>query len=89
MSKSVYVRVFHDLELLRYVLRCEIERQLDCPARMKNAYCYCCYCYCYSTLLSRLTALARDSTRVTSFLLRIFEYPPKWCTYSAGMAGTT
>ena len=28
MSKSVYVRVFHDLKLLRYVLRCAIERQL-------------------------------------------------------------
>ena len=28
MSKSVYVRVFHDLELLRYVLRRAIERQL-------------------------------------------------------------
>ena len=28
MSKSVYVRVFHDLELLRYVLRCAIEQQL-------------------------------------------------------------
>ena len=28
MSKSVYVRVVHDLELLRYVLRCAIERQL-------------------------------------------------------------
>ena len=27
-SKSVYVRVFHDLKLLRYVLRCAIERQL-------------------------------------------------------------
>ena len=27
-SKGVYVRVFHDLELLRYVLRCAIERQL-------------------------------------------------------------
>ena len=27
-SKSVYVRVFRDLELLRYVLRCAIERQL-------------------------------------------------------------
>ena len=25
MSKSVYVRVFHDLELLRYVLHCAIE----------------------------------------------------------------
>ena len=25
MSKSVYVRVFNDLELLRYVLRCPIE----------------------------------------------------------------
>ena len=28
MSKSVCVRLFHDLELLRYVLRCAIERQL-------------------------------------------------------------
>ena len=28
MFKSVYMRVFHDLELLRYVLRCAIERQL-------------------------------------------------------------
>ena len=28
MSVSVYVRVFHDLELLRYVLRCAIEPQL-------------------------------------------------------------
>ena len=28
MSKSVYVRVVHDLELLRYVLRCAIEREL-------------------------------------------------------------
>ena len=28
MSKSVYVRVFHELELLRYVPRCAIERQL-------------------------------------------------------------
>ena len=31
MSKSVYVRVVHDLELLRYVLRCVIERQLKVP----------------------------------------------------------
>ena len=28
MTKSVYVPVFYDLELLRYVLRCAIERQL-------------------------------------------------------------
>ena len=28
MSESVYVRVFHDLELLRYVLRCVIGRLL-------------------------------------------------------------
>ena len=28
MPKSVYVRVFRDLELLRHVLRCAIERQL-------------------------------------------------------------
>ena len=23
------------------------------------------------------------------FIARFFEYPPKWCTYSAGMAGAT
>ena len=23
------------------------------------------------------------------FLQRVFEYPPKWCTYSADMAGAT
>ena len=28
MFKSVYVCVVHDLELLRYVLRCVIEQQL-------------------------------------------------------------
>ena len=28
MSKSVYVRQVYDLELLKYVLRCAIERQL-------------------------------------------------------------
>ena len=28
MSTSVYVCVFHDLELLKYVLRCAIEWQL-------------------------------------------------------------
>ena len=28
MFKSVYVHVFHDLELLRYVLCCAIEQQL-------------------------------------------------------------
>ena len=46
----------------------------------------------YSPLSSRLTAvLACDSTWVNSFLQRVFvfEYPPKWCTYSAGMAGAT
>ena len=36
MSKSVYVRVFHDLELLRYVLRRAIERQPEFPAGMNK-----------------------------------------------------
>ena len=40
MSKSAYVRVFRDLELLRYVLRCAIERQLQFPAGMNKIYCY-------------------------------------------------
>ena len=29
------------------------------------------------------------ATWVTSFLQRVFEYPPKWCTCNAGMAGAT
>ena len=44
MSKSVYVHVFHDLELLGYVLRCEIERLLKFAARMNKVYFYC-YCF--------------------------------------------
>ena len=43
MSKSVYVRVFYHLELLRYVLRCANERQLLFHAGMNKVYCYCCY----------------------------------------------
>ena len=31
-------------------------------------------------LLSRLTTLACDSTRVTRFYIAFFEYLPKWCT---------
>ena len=41
ISKNVYVRVFHDLGLLRYILRCAIERQLQFPAGMNKVYCYC------------------------------------------------
>ena len=48
MSKSAYVRVFHDFELLKYVLRCAIERQLQFPAGMNKVYCFC-YCYTYYT----------------------------------------
>ena len=42
-SKSVYVRVVHDLELLRYVLRCAIELQLKFPIGINQVYCYYCY----------------------------------------------
>ena len=45
MSKSVYVRVVHDLDLLRYVLRCAIGRQHEFPAGMNKAYCHCYRCY--------------------------------------------
>ena len=38
MSKSVYVRVFHGLELLRYVLRCATGRQLQFPSGMNMKY---------------------------------------------------
>ena len=37
MCKSV----LNDLELLRYVLRCAIERRLKFPAGMNKVYCYC------------------------------------------------
>ena len=46
--------------------------------------------------LEQTHSLAYDSIWLTSFLFCfyiyiqcVFEYPPKWCTYSAGMAGAT
>ena len=39
MSESVVL----DLELLRYVLRRAIERQLSFPTGINKVYCYCCY----------------------------------------------
>ena len=45
----------------------------------------------YSPLSSR-HALACDSTWVTSLFYSaffLFKYPPKWCTYSAGIADAT
>ena len=46
------------------------------------------YIALFSALLSRLAALPCGTTWVTSFLSRVFEYPPKWCTYNAGMVET-
>ena len=46
------------------------------------------YTALFSALLSRLTALAGGSTWVTSFY-SAFLKNISWCTYSAGMAGTT
>ena len=40
----VFVHAFHDLELLRYVLHCAIDRQLWFPAGMNKVYCYCYTC---------------------------------------------
>ena len=53
-----------DLELLRYVLRCAIERQLYFPSGMNQVYRYC-YCYVlwrYSPL-SDLNALVHIHIR--------------------------
>ena len=47
-SKSVYVRVFRDLELLRYVLRCAIKRQLQFLAGLNKVSCYCYYIFALS-----------------------------------------
>ena len=57
MSKSVYVLVVHDLELLRYVLRCAIGRHLSFPTGINKVYCCCCCC-CFYRLLSGLVSSA-------------------------------
>ena len=63
--------------------------------------CVCvCVCVCvliddhlYSAFLRSLEQIhcARLWFYMTDklFIARFFEYPPKWCTYSAGMAGAT
>ena len=47
------------------------------------------YIALFSTCLSRLTALACDSTWVTSFLLRVFWMSTEVLNLSLGMAGAT
>ena len=55
------MRVFDDLELLRDVLRCAIERQLHFPAGMNKVYCYCCCCYyCRHTATEERTLLQSE-----------------------------
>ena len=104
MSKSVYVRVVHDLELLRYVLRCAIERQLWFPTGINKVYRYFDWLIddrLYSAILRSLeqTHCACMWFYMSDYLYSaffsfffsffFFEYPPKWCTYSAGMAGAS
>ena len=52
------------------------------------------YIALFSALLSRLTALVCGSAHewlafIALFLCVCVEYPPKWCTYNAGMVGAT
>ena len=51
-------------------------------------------CCCWSLLYSAILRSRADSLRShvilhewIAFYSACFEYPPKWCTYSAGMAG--
>ena len=53
-------------------------------------------CCCWSLLYSAILCSRADSLHLhvilhewIVFLYSVFEYPLKWCTYSAGMAGAT
>ena len=55
-----------------------------------NGYFWCKYCDgTYLTLYVASDSVQVTSTWVTNFISHVFEYPPKWYTYSAGMAGAT
>ena len=73
MSKSVYVRVVHDLKLLRYVLRCEIERQLKFPAGMDKVYCYC-YILWRKNEAKLRTSFLGVPFNVQTFFCIVFQY---------------
>ena len=47
------------------------------------------YCYYLSLLYSAILRSREDSLRSHVILHACFEYPLKWCTYIAGMAGAT
>ena len=62
---------------------------------MLNAVHVCvCVCVCVVVvvvdhfLYSVILRSRADSLR-SYVILRVFEYPPKWCAYSTGMAGAT
>ena len=59
-------------------------------------YIFVCLYYYWSLLYSAILRSRADSLRSRvilhewiAFYSAFFEYPPKWCTYSAGMAGAT
>ena len=62
----------------------------------KSTACHIQSYYYWSLLYSAILRSRADSLRShvilhgwTAFYSAFFEYPPKWCTYSAGMAGAT
>ena len=64
-----------------------------CPEQITIVYWWCC---CWSLLYSAILRSRADSLRLhvirhewLAFYSASFEYPPKWCTYSADMAGAT
>ena len=61
----------------------------------EETFSHCSYYY-WSLLYSAILRFRADSLRShvilhewIAFYSAFFEYPPKWCTYSAGMAGAT
>ena len=67
------------------------------PSGLLNTHCVL-LAFCWLLLYSAILRSRADSLRsilhewiafIFYFLYRVFEYPPKWCTYSAGMAGAT
>ena len=41
------------------------------------------------THCARMWCYMSDKLFIARFVVVVFLYPPKWCTYSAGMAGAT
>ena len=89
LEKKILLPFQQGFEPATFQSRVRCSNHWAIPAPHPDHWLMTAYIALFCALLSSLIVLTCGSAWVTSFYSTYFEYPLKWCTYSAGMAGAT